>query len=236
MVNGVDPLARTEIPERPVLNRYQRLSELVAQQIVEWIVNGTLKAGQRLAAEELASKLGVSRSPVREALRVLEAGGYLESAPYRGTWVRQLSAEDIEEIYMVREMLEGKAAFLAAEHITPEELANLEKLNQAIDECVQKGDHIRQQELNKEFHFALYAASGKPRLVSLIKSLWDSIAYLRLIYSASRSRGRQTQEEHRSFIEACRAKDGKKLQRLVSETIRRHAQEMVSTANNNRQE
>lgn len=233
VVDGTDLLARVEIPESPLLNRYQRLSELVAEQIVGWIVNGTLRAGQRIAAEELATKLGVSRSPVREALRVLEAGGYLESAPYRGTWVKLLSPEDIEEVYMLREMLEGKAAHLAAERITAEELTELERLNRAIDDCVEKGDRIRQQQLNKEFHFALYAAAGQPRLLNLIKSLWDSIAYYRLLYSTDKTRGKQTQEEHQAFIEACKARDGEKLSRLVRETIRRHARSMVETATTN---
>ncbi|MDI6870831.1 MAG: GntR family transcriptional regulator [Bacillota bacterium] len=216
-----------EVPENYLLNRYQRLSELVTQQIIEWIVNGTLKAGQRLTAEDLASKLGVSRSPVREALRVLEAGGYLESAPYRGTWVKQLTAQEIEEVYMLREMLEGKAAYFAAQRITPREIEELERINRAIAECVEKGDRIRQQELNKEFHFTLYAASGKPRLYNLIRSLWDSIAYYRLLYSKSRSKGHQTQQEHQAFIEALKAGDAEGVQRLVSATIRRHAQEMI---------
>lgn len=226
-MKGVVHLGTAELPEARLLHRYQRLSEMVAQQIIEWIANGTLKAGQRLTTEDLASKLGVSRSPVREALRVLEAGGYLESAPYRGTWVKQLTPQEIEEVYMLREMLEGKAAYFAAQRITPREIEQLERLNLAIAECIEKGDRARQQELNQEFHFTLYAASGKPRLCQLIKSLWDGIAYYRLLYSKSKAKGEQTYREHQEFIEACKARDAEGLQRLVRATIHRHALEMT---------
>lgn len=228
-----DPGLQAELPENYLLNRYQRLSELVSQQIIDWIVSGTLRAGQRLTAEEIASKLGVSRSPVREALRVLEASGYLESAPYRGTWVKELTAQEIEEVYMLREMLEGKAAYFAAQRITPAEIAQLERLNRAISKCVEQGDRIQQQELNKEFHFTLYAISGKPRLCSLIKSLWDSIAYYRLLYSKTRTKSLQTQQEHQAFLEACKARDFEQVERLVRETIRRHAQEMINLVTQN---
>ena len=222
-----DQSGQVEIPERPLLGRYQLLSELVAEQISGWIADGTFKAGQRLTAGELATKLGVSRSPVREALRILEAAGYLESAPYRGTWVKQMTAKEIEEVYMLREMLEGKAAYFAAERITSEEIERLEQLNLAMDECIEKGDRIRQQELNKEFHFTLYEAARQPRLYDLIKSLWDSVAYYRLLYSRHQTRRQQIQREHRAFIEACKARDAEGLQRLVGETIRLHSREMT---------
>jgi DNA-binding GntR family transcriptional regulator len=220
-------LLNEELPNKQLRQKYQRLSELVVEQLINWIMDGTLQANQRLNADELAVKLGVSRMPVREALKVLEKSGLVQSAPYLGTKVTQLTKEDIEEIYILRQNLESTAAYYAALAIQPEEIAMLEKIQQRMLELISRDsttDYKEVFQLNREFHHILYQASRMPRLCAFISTLWDNIAFYRLISASNQNYGPKMRNEHQSYIDALKKRDAVLIRRLFQESLGKHAQ------------
>ena len=110
------------------LDSYRPLREVVSEALREAIIDGALKPGERLMEIQLADELGVSRTPIREAIRRLELEGFLIMVPRRGTYVADLSIKDINEVFEIRTALDVLAAGLAAERITEEELEKLERL------------------------------------------------------------------------------------------------------------
>lgn len=219
----------SELPVKPLRQKYQRLSELVVEELINWIMDGTLRADQRLNADELAEKFGVSRMPVREALKILEKSGLVESTPYLGTKVKMLTKEDIEEIYILREILESTAARYAAERIEPEEIAKLEAIQNEMEEMMKQDSQFNRKKvylLNREFHTLLYQASRMNRLCEFINTLWDSIAFYRLLSASSQHYKQWMQNEHNSYIEALKKRDGALLAKLISQSLQKHVQIM----------
>lgn len=206
--------------------KVRTLSEAVMEQIGQWIFDGTLAKGQRIVLKKVADELGVSEMPVREALKMLEAQGLVESVPYRGAWVRELSPEDIEELYMLRELLESKAAEVAVMRMTPEELAHLEHLAQVVEESIDAGDSLWYFQANQEFHFAFYSASKLRHVCEHIRSIWRSLAYYRLVHSTP-FMIEYAREEHEQYLDAARRRDPDKIKQLVSESLRQHAAVLV---------
>ncbi|TCL76736.1 DNA-binding GntR family transcriptional regulator [Hydrogenispora ethanolica] len=217
------------LPEKPLRQKYQRLSELVVEQIISWIMDGTLRAEQRLTTDELAEKLGVSRMPVREALRMLERTGLVQSEPYLGARVAKLTQEDIEEIYMLRQILESTAGRFAAQLIQDDEIAQLEAIQEKMESLIRQDAKENRKEvfhLNREFHQTLYEASRKPRLCEFIGNLWDSIAYYRLISASSQDYAIWMKNEHRSYIAACKKHDGPLLEGLIRQSLQNHIKDL----------
>ena len=210
--------------------QYKTLSSSVVETIGHWIIDGTLKKGQRIVIKNIATELGVSEMPVREALKVLEAQGLVTSIPYRGTWVTQLSAHDIEELYMLRGILESKAAGLAVERITDEEIRELEHLAAKVEQAIANGDAMRYVAANQKFHLTLYAASGCVHLVSHIEMLWKTLAYYRLVYSTP-FMIHHAVEEHTKYLDACRRHDVAYAEELARTTLQDHVEYLVSQLN-----
>ncbi len=217
------------LPDKPLRQKYQRLSGLVVEQLINWIMDGTLRAEQRLTTDEIAEKLGVSRMPVREALRVLEASGLVRSEPYLGAKVAKLTQEDIEEIYLMREMLESMAGRFAAEQISDEEIGQLEEIQERMEFLMNEDSMKNRKEvfnLNREFHRVMYQASRKSRLCDFISTLWDSIAFYRLISASSQDYAIWMKNEHRSYIEACKRHDGPLLEKLIKQSLAKHIKKL----------
>jgi DNA-binding GntR family transcriptional regulator len=216
-------------PEKELRSRYQRLSEIVTGQIETWIMDGTLKAGERINAEELGEKLGVSRMPVREAIKSLEQSGLVESIPYQGTKVTTLTLENLKEIYLLRQILESTASFHAAERITEEELIRLEETQFVLERLIDVtgGENKKKiYQLNRDFHEQMYRASHMPRLCEFINILWNNIAYYRLISASNTNYGEKMKREHRSYLEALKARDGEKLSQLIRSSLEQHVQSL----------
>lgn len=225
-----------QLPNKPLRQNYQRLSQLVVEQLTNWIMEGTLRAGERLNLDELVDKFGVSRAPIREAFRIMEASGLLKSEPYLGVWVSSLSKEEIEEIYMLRVMLEGTAGRFAADQIEPAEIIALETIQFELAK-ISKTNHLQQYQemlrLNREFHLLLYKAAHKPKLNQLISMLWDSIGFYRLLLVASKQYAGRSNNEHTDFIEACKQHDGELLQTLIQKALHSHLQLLVKELDDN---
>lgn len=184
--------------------RFRSAPELVAEVLREAILRGLLKGGDQLRQDEVATQLGVSRIPVREGLRQLEAEGLVKFLPRRGVLVSSLSADEVQEIYDMRIPLECTALRLALPHITEPDIRRAEEILDAID---RETDIGRWGRLNDEFHAGLYALANRPRLLALITTLRANVGrYLRIYISLLHHKPR-SQQEHRQILNAVRRRD-----------------------------
>lgn len=208
--------------------RHQCLSELVTEQLIDFIMDGKIHMGEKLNTEELAQQLGVSRMPIRDAIKSLEKMGLVESIPYVGVHVVSLSEEDVREVYIGRKSLEPIAAYYACERITEEEMTEIETIHKELSAfCENMPLSAKKIFLyNKEFHFAIYRASGFKRIIDMIESLWNNLAFCKLIYSQnyaeSRENARAMLKEHEGFLEALRERDSVLLQKLLYASLERN--------------
>lgn len=174
---------------------------VVADVLSEAIVRGILKGGVQLRQDALAAEFGISRIPVREALRKLEAEGLVTFHPNRGAVVSELSRTEVQEIYEIRVLLESKALRLAIPDMTDATLQRTEAILRLLDKAT---DAVRWIELNREFHSTLYATANKPRLLQLINTLRTNVDRYVHIYISSLGNREAAQREHRQILEACR--------------------------------
>lgn len=216
----------------PDVISHNRLPDLVLNKLMDWIMDGKLHMGEKLNTEELASQLGVSRMPIREALSNLEKKGLAESVPYVGTRLIKLTKEDVRQIYIIRTALEPLAARYACMNITSEDIQVLEEINRNYKELMQC-EGIKAKEvyrLNRQFHFTIYSISGIERLCTMIESLWDSLSFFKLIYGqkyiTNPDAGERMMEEHDSYLEALKAKDADLLQQLLTSNLTRRARDI----------
>lgn len=184
------------------LDSYQPLREVVCESLREAIRNGVLKPGERIMEIQLAEELGVSRTPVREAIRKLELEGYVVMMPRRGTYVANMSIRDINEIFEIRTALESLSNGLAAEHITDEELEHLQRLLVIIGGYIKDGNIEKIVETDIEFHDLMYHAARNQRLVGIISNLRDQLTRFRTLSMSYPGRLEATLDEHKAIVEA----------------------------------
>ena len=171
------------------------------------IVCGQLKPGQRVGQDEVADRLQVSTAPVREALRILEQEGQVAYKPRRGYFVTNLSLDDLEELYELRQLLEERAV-LAALPFYDEAILN--RISEAAEECAcaaREGDIVADLAANKRFHFALTEGADQPHTMRLIRLLWASTEVYRALYYNSPEERMAAVEAHERIIQAVRARD-----------------------------
>jgi DNA-binding GntR family transcriptional regulator len=201
------------------LDSYKPLRELVLDAIRSAIMSGTLQPRERLMEIQMAEELGVSRTPIREALRKLELEGFIVMVPRKGAYVADLSFKDIADVFEIRAALEGLAAGLAAERITEEELEDMERL------LVEKRDAITQNDIGKlveadtKFHALMYKASRNERLSSIISNLREQIQRFRLTSLSYPGRMKESLAEHKQIVEAIQSRDIQIARHLAQEHI-----------------
>lgn len=183
------------------LDSYQPLREVVFETLRDAIRKGILKPGERLMEIHLAEQLGVSRTPVREAIRKLELEGYVIMMPRRGTYVSNLSIKDINEVFEIRTSLDSLASGLAAERITDEELEHLQRLLVVIGEAIKEKNMEKIVEADTKFHDILYQASRNNRLVGIIYNLREQLTSFRAKSMAYPGRLEETLKEHRRIVD-----------------------------------
>ena len=150
---------------------HRTLREVVAEEITALILRGELEPGLRLYEDKIADQLGVSRNPVREALRALEATGLVEVIPRRGAYVAQFDHEDLCQVLLVRSRLEGYAAELAAERHTEEDLAELDRCISEGAAASKRGDLATAARCHRNFHLTVERAAGNPHLATTVTPL-----------------------------------------------------------------
>jgi DNA-binding GntR family transcriptional regulator len=199
--------------------------DLIADALREAIVRGIFQEGQSLRQDEIATQFGVSRIPVREALRQLEAEGLVKIHLNRGAMVSALSPAEAQEIFEIRSALEVKAIQLAIPKLTA---ADLEKASVILKQTDQTTDTGLLAKLNWEFHATLYAPAERPRLLTMIKTLHLNVdRYVRLQMGQMDYQER-SQKEHYQFLEACLHHDSKAAVRLLKKHIDTAGEQLVT--------
>ena len=201
------------------LDNYKPLRELVFESLREAIIQGKLGPGERLMEIQLAEEMGVSRTPVREAIRKLELEGLVVMTPRKGASVAGLSLKDIADVFEIRRALEGLAAELASERATDEELEQMERYLVKISEEIEVGDVDKVVETDTGFHSLLYKASRNERLTQIISNLREQIQRSRTTSLSYPGRMKIAVEEHRKIVEAVSARDGELARKLAHEHI-----------------
>ncbi len=184
------------------LDSYQPLREAVCETLRDAIRKGILEPGERLMEVQLADELGISRTPVREAIRKLEQEGYVIMMPRRGTYVSDVSVHDVKEIFEIRSALESLATGLAARKIEPESIETLQNLLIEIEGYIEKNDIEKIVESDIKFHGLIYQISGNERLVNIINNLKEQTARFRTLSMSYPGRLQETLEEHSEMVEA----------------------------------
>jgi DNA-binding GntR family transcriptional regulator len=204
---------------------YRTLQDLTTDRLRTAILEGQFPPGARLQHDTLARQLGVSRMPVREALRVLHSEGLIELRPHRGAVVIALDPEEILQIFEVRGLLEARAAELAAPNLTDTELTRLASVVSEMEAA--EADDDRWLALNLQFHTSIYPASGWRHLCTVIESQRNVVQpYLRLAL-AFLDRASTARAEHRGILAAAQDRDGPRLARLTVEHLRTTARAVV---------
>lgn len=178
--------------------------------IREGILSGEFARGERLREEELAARVGVSRTPVREALRRLDAEGLIDFTPNRGARVTAWSERELEDLYEARALLESYGAKLAAQRATPEELDHLARVADEMQALAEQGPGAADQltTLNSDFHRSIVRASRNSQLDSMVRGIMDMPLVYRTFQRYSPRRLRAAQFHHQELVEALRARDG----------------------------
>ena len=197
------------------------LSDLALERVVEAIIRGDLVPGERLQEAVLARQLGISRGPLREALRRLEGRHLVVRVPHVGVKIANPSFEEIMDMFLLREALEGVACRLAAERMSETELDELEAIldGHGAQHDVSSGDGYYQTPGDRDFHYKIIRGSRSARLEDLL--LGDLYHFLRIFRyrsSVKRGRARTAHSEHREIISALRKRDGQ----AAEAAMRRH--------------
>jgi len=183
--------------------RYRTATQHVAECLREGIATGALAEGDALVQDEIALALGVSRTPIREALRMLEAEGWVHLSPHRGAVVATLSADEIRQIFEIRFALEALALRQSVPKLDASAFEEARKILDALDS---ESDIGRWVELHRKFHMRLYSAASA-RLLSLIEDQYDAVdRYLRLELLAM-DNAADNRDEHHAILDACMAGD-----------------------------
>jgi DNA-binding GntR family transcriptional regulator len=182
------------------------------------ILYGRLLPGSWLREQDLVEKLGVSRTPIREALRHLETEGLVEIVPYRGAKVFAPDLEDVREEYTLRAALEGFAVELAIMHITDEDIEELQRLSDEAESLLDRGNIDGYLDVNHNFHMKIYSLAGSRRLVSMIEASWDKDNLYRRFYYSYPTGLETERSNHLQLLEACRLKDAELARKLMEES------------------
>ncbi|MCC8150580.1 MAG: GntR family transcriptional regulator [Lachnospiraceae bacterium] len=197
---------------------YLPLRDVVFQTLRAAILKGDLKPGERLMELQLASRLGVSRTPIREAIRMLEQEGLAITIPRKGAEVAKMTEKDMEDVLQIRCALEELAVRLSCQNITEAEVQELRVAMNRFREKVGTGDIAQIAEADVNFHDVLYMASDNPKLLGMLNNLREQMYRYRVEYLKDFTVYPQLIEEHRQLYEAVKAGDGEK----ASSMTRRH--------------
>jgi len=201
------------------LKKHKTLREQIASSLRESIIRRELRPGQKLTEPELAVRLGISRTPIREAFRQLESEGFLTVIPRRGAVVSTITAKEIEDFYEPRSLLEGYAARMAVEKISDGDIDKMKKINQKLEELAEKEQVEGFFAKNDEFHNCFLELCGNSKLVEIRNSMVKRFLGFRMATLSLPGRLIESVNQHRKIIKALEHRDGK----LAEAVVREHA-------------
>ena len=211
-----------ELPER------KPLGEHVFDNLKQAILRGDLPPDSRLIESRIADAMGISRTPVREAIHKLEKEGLLKKLPGGSFFVVELTQEDIEETFGIRSVLESYAARMATLNHHEEDLLFLEKKIEEYQDCLDRGQMERLPDINTEIHDYLYELSQSPILTKMIGDLSHRIYRFRKILLKNEKRASISNKDHQKMLKAMKKRDAERVEQLVKEHVLR-AKKMVLT-------
>lgn len=200
------------------LENHQTLRERIVDTIREAIINGILSPGTKISEPELAERFGISRTPIREALRQLESEGFISVMPRKGAVVSELGKKDVEDYYELKSILEGFAARKAVEKVTEKEISKMEDLNRLLEKLTRKGDLRKAFEIHNDFHHVFLKACGNDKLFTITKGLEKQFQRFRMTLSVP-GKIEGSIKQHWDIIDAFKRKD----EILVEELVRENA-------------
>lgn len=205
------------------MDAYLPLRDVVFNTLREAILRGDLVPGERLMELQLASKLGVSRTPIREAIRMLEQEGLAITIPRKGAIVAGMTEKDMQDVLEIREALEELSVQVACDKITDEEIEELRKNMKSFEHSLGNGDLKEMAQADVEFHDVIYRATDNPKLISMLNNLREQMYRYRVEYLKNPQNHDQLLKEHESIYEGILEKD----KDAVTEMIRRHISNQV---------
>ena len=212
---------RLPIESPPTITAY------VMDSIRDGILTGRFPLGSRLDQKAVADELGVSLVPVREALRLLEGEGFVQIYPRRGAFVTDESADGLEELYCIREVLEEMATNLAVPNLSSSDLDKLDGILRQMERATAEQALNRLLELNAAFHFTIYEACERTLLVEMISGLWNRSSLYRQIFTYLPQRVAQAMREHQEIYAACLDGDAELAGKAIRNNIRQTVQALA---------
>lgn len=206
------------------MNAYLPLRDVVFQTLREAILKGDLRPGERLMELQLAAKLGVSRTPIREAIRMLEQEGLAVTIPRKGAEVARMTEKNMEDVLQIREALDDLAVQVACDKITQEQLENLMAAMKNFKNAVHAGDLKKIVAFDVEFHDIIYEATDNPKLVILLSNLREQIYRYRVEYLKEKENYPMLVREHEEIVEALKQKNKERVVEAMRSHIRNQAE------------
>ena len=200
------------------MDAYLPLRDVVFQTLRTAILKGDLKPGERLMELQLASKLGVSRTPIREAIRMLEQEGLARTIPRKGAEVAGMTEKDMEDVLQIRCVLEELAARLSCQNITDEEMRELKIAMVAFEEKTREGNVVELAKADVTFHDIIYRAADNPKLLVLLNNLREQMYRYRTEYMKDDRIHPVLIREHKEMVKALENRDLE----LVAREVRQH--------------
>lgn len=183
------------------IQSHRPLREIVYEELRNLILTGKIKPGTRMMEIELAEDMGVSRTPIREAIRKLEKEGLVVIEPRKGAYASEVSVKDMEDILEVRANLEGLAAYLAAERMTDAEKKALEEIKEKFKEAVAEGNMADMIAYDSKFHHMIVESSRNNHLIHMVEQLQELVLRFRYIYYKDFKRAEDMIPEHKRIFE-----------------------------------
>ena len=201
------------------MNEYLPLRDVVFNTLRQAILKGELAPGERLMEIQLAEKLGVSRTPIREAIRKLELEGLVLMIPRKGAEVARISEKSLRDVLEVRRSLEELAIELACERMTQEELKELEEAQKKFGDAIETGDAMAIAETDEHYHDLIYQGTGNDKLVQMLNNLREQMYRYRLEYIKDKDKRQILLLEHDHILKALQGRNISEAKMAVREHI-----------------
>ncbi len=197
------------------IQKHKSLSEVVYEQLKQQILEGNIAPGTRMMEVELSEKMGVSRTPIREAIRMLEKEGLVEVRPRHGAYSSQVSIQEILGILEVRQNMDGMAAALATERGTKKDFERIQEMAKAYEDSVKTGDLNEIIKCDEKFHESIADAGHNATLVKIVSDLQNLVIRFRYIYYNNPEIISNLIAEHKEILDAIRGGDVEKARKVA---------------------
>lgn len=197
---------------------YKTKVDIIYDILIDNISKGVYKAGERLVISQISKDNHISDIPVREAIRRLESEGYVQIHPNQGAVISEFTRERLIEIFQIKAVLEGYAARLSVDYITPRDIRELQNINNQLAKALEEGNHKKYSQLNIRFHLRIYECMPQKKLYGMIQDLWKKYSITQSVFSLAPKCMTNSIQEHKEIIRLLEEKKADELELVM----RRH--------------